>query len=345
MVHRSKCVNGPARQVQLAELPANGRSKALHDFAVRAELVGRTSRIDVETVEILDACAAVRVEPLVLKGVALARTLYRSDENRGYYDIDLLVAPPDLPTVGRLLEARGYRNITELLGVDDIGGYLHADTWSRFVPEVGNLIVDVHRRLDGCEARSAVVWRVLSATPTLIDVGGRVVRVPNRPGLALHLALHVAQHGPDDLKAAGDLKRGLERWAPEVWHDAARMAGELRATEAFTAGLWLVPGGEMFARRLELPPPDAALKEIARRDARPRGTFHLRALAEAGSLTERVGVVRRSIFPRRAWIVREHSWAAGNRRRLVAAYCVHVVRAPLWAARAWRFRRRSRLGA
>jgi Uncharacterised nucleotidyltransferase len=318
-------------------------SNALEDFAVRARTAPRTSRIDVETAAILDACAAVGVEPLVLKGVALVRTLYRSDETRGYFDIDLLVAPDDLPAVERVLEHRGYRNSAELLGVDDIGGYLHADTWSRYVPDFGNLTVDVHRRLDGCEAPPEVVWRALSAGASRIDVGGRRVRALNRPGLALHLALHAAQHGPDDLKAIADLTRGLERWPSGIWHGAARLASQLRATDAFAAGLWLVPGGEELARRLELPPPDARLREMAHRSERPRGTFHLRALAEAGSFTERVGVARRSLFPQRAWIVREHPWAATNRLRLAAAYCLHVLRAPVWAVRAWRFRRRSRL--
>jgi hypothetical protein len=316
-------------------------SNALEDFAVRARTAPRTSRIDVETAAILDACAAVGVEPLVLKGVALVRTLYRSDETRGYFDIDLLVAPDDLPAVERVLEHRGYRNSAELLGVDDIGGYLHADTWSRYVPDFGNLTVDVHRRLDGCEAPPEVVWRALSAGASRIDVGGRQVRALNRPGLALHLALHTAQHGPDDLKAIADLKRGLERWPPGIWRGAARLAGDLQATEAFAAGLWLAQGGDELARRLGLPSPDARLREIANRSARPRGTFHLRAFADARSVTERIDVVRRSLLPKRAWIVREHSWAAASRHRLMAAYCVHILRAPAWAWRVWRFRRRT----
>jgi hypothetical protein len=316
-------------------------SSTLEEFAVRARTAARTWRIDAETVEILDACAAVGVEPLVLKGAALARTLYRSDESRGYFDIDLLVAPDDLPVVGRVLGDRGYRNVGELLGIDDIGGYLHADMWSRFVPEFGNLTVDVHRRLDGCEAPADVVWRALSARAASIAVGGGRVRALNRPGLALHLALHVAQHGPDDLKAIADLKRGLERWPVAIWRSAARLAGELRATEAFAAGLSLVSPGDELARRLDLPSPDARLRDIAHRSKRPRGTFHLRAFADARSLSERIDVIRRSLLPKRAWIVHEHRWAAMSRHRLIAAYCLHILRAPVWAWRAWQFRRRG----
>jgi putative nucleotidyltransferase-like protein len=336
---------GGAPGLRLAEPPMTAerapasKGKALADFAVRARMAPRTARLDEETVAVLHACAAVGVEPLVLKGVVLARTLYRSDETRGYFDVDLLVAPDDLPAVGRVLADRGYRNLTELIGVDDMSGYLHADTWSRYVPELGNTAIDVHWRLDGCEASPAVVWRVLSARSKLIDLGGHQVRALDRPGLALHLALHVFQHGPDDLKAIADLERGLERWSPEVWHGAARLAAELGATEALAAGLWLVPDGDAFARRLQLPVPEAALRDVAQREARPRGVYHLRAFAEASTLAERMRVVRQSLLPKRAWMIRQRPWAATNRYRLVAAYCAHLVRTPVWAARAWRFRR------
>src|SRR5215211_4014964 len=89
---------------------------ALEEFAVRASSAARTSRLDQATVDVLDACAAVGVEPLLLKGAALARTLYRSDESRGYSDVDLLVASEDLAAVGQILDDMGYTNVTELQG-------------------------------------------------------------------------------------------------------------------------------------------------------------------------------------------------------------------------------------
>jgi hypothetical protein len=314
---------------------------ALEDFAVRAPQAARRARLDAALVEVLDACAEVGVEPLLLKGAALARTLYRSDESRGYFDVDLLVAPQDLSAVGQVLYGMGYRNVTELQGVDDVAGILHAQMWSSLVPEFGNLTVDLHWQLYGCEAPPQVVWRTLSARQMLIDVAGRRVRTLDRPGLALHLALHVAQHGPDDLKAAADLNRGLERWSPEIWHQAAELAGELAAVEAFAAGLRLVPGGDLVARRLDLPAADALLWQIAHRGERPRGTFHIQAFTEARGFRQRMNLLRRSLLPTRAWIVWEHPQAGKSRLRLFAAYCAHILRAPVWAARAWRFRRRN----
>jgi len=332
-------------QVTDAPEPADQEERRrglLEDFAVRASTAARTSRLDAAAVEVLDACDAVGVEPLLLKGAALARTLYGSEEIRGYFDIDLLVSPEDLSVAGRVLDGLGYRNITELQGVEDIAGSVHAEMWSCLLPEIGNLTVDLHWRLDGCEAPPEIVWSVLNREHMVIEVGGRQVRTLGRPGLALHLALHTAQHGPDDVKAVADLNRGLERWSPEVWLEAARLARELRAAEAFAAGLRLVPGGDLVARRLQLPSGDGVLQELAQRGSRPRGTFHLQAFTEAGGFTERMKLVRRSLVPSRAWIEWEHPEAANSRLRLYAAYCAHFLRAPAWAARAWRFRRRMR---
>lgn len=317
------------------------QARALEDFAARATNTARTSRLDSALVEVLDACDAVGVEPLLLKGAVLARMLYRSDESRGYFDVDLLIAEDDLPAVAQVLDRMDYRNVTELQGIDDVAGILHAQVWARLVPDYGNLTVDLHWHLDGCEAPPQTVWRILSARHGLIEVGGRSVRTLDRPGLALHLALHVAQHGPDDLKAVADLNRGLERWSPEIWHQAKELAGELQALEAFSAGLRLVPGGNLVAEQLDLPAADAVLRQIAQRGDRPRGTFHMQAFSEARGLRERLNLLRRSLLPTRAWILWENPKARRSRLRLVTAYCAHLLRAPAWAVRAWRFRRRN----
>jgi hypothetical protein len=317
----------------------------LTDFAARAREARRTAGLDAETIEILDRCAAAGAKPLVLKGIALARTLYRPDERRGYFDVDLLAASEDLPTVGRVLADLGYRNINELSGVDDIGDACHAEMWSRLVPDFGNLMIDLHWRLDGCEARPCVIWRALNSRHMLIDVLGHPVRTLDRPGLALHLALHAAHDGPSDLKTMGDLKRGIERWPFEVWHAATQLAVELQAVEWFAAGVRLVPDGRLLARRLGLPVDEAAHEKMALRAMRPGGTFHLRAFSEAPGFRQRLQVLRRALLPKQAWIVWHYPWATTSRGRLVAAYGAHILHVPLMAARAWRFSRRERLTA
>jgi Uncharacterised nucleotidyltransferase len=322
----------------------SGKS-SLKEFAVRSRTVARRARVDAEAVRALDALARAGVDALLLKGAALATTLYRVDEPRGYYDVDLLVAPRDLRVAAAAIADLGYTNVGELRGIDDVAGILHAQVWSALVEGLGNLLVDLHWRLDGCQAPPEVAWNVLKPRRGFIELAGRRVPTLDQAGLALHLALHAAQHGPGDLQAMGDLERGLERWPAQTWRQASRLAHDLAGTEALAGGLRLVPAGVGLSRELRLPPADALLWAIAHRDTRPRGTFHLDAFAQASSLPERIDVLRRSLLPARAWILWEYRWAGENRARTLAAYIIHIARAPVWAARSWRFRRGARRAA
>ena len=304
----------------------------------------RTALLETALVEVVEACAAVNVEPLVLKGVALSRTLYRSDESRVFFDVDLLIAEEDLARVGQVLERLGYRNISELQGVDDVAEILHAQMWARLEPDFGNVSIDLHWRLNGCEAPPQHVWQALSDRRESIEVAGISAHTLDRPGLALHLALHMAQHGRDDEKARADLMRGLERWPPETWGEARNLAAEVGAMDAFAAGLRLVPDGALLADQMGLPAAEALLWEIDHRGERPRGTFHMQAFSEARGVGAKLELLRLSLLPRRDWIIWQHPNAADSRVRLLAAYVLHLLRAPVWAARAWRFRRRTHRG-
>jgi hypothetical protein len=86
--------------------------------------------------------------------------------------------------------------------------------------------------------------------------------------------------------------------------------------------------------------PDVSQLNWTPADEWPRGSYHLRAFANAGSLTGRARVVRRALLPPSRWILWEYPWARRWRPLQVAAYAMHLMRAPLWASRALRFRRR-----
>lgn len=313
----------------------------MEDFAHRARLAAYAPTLDAAALEAWDALATAGIDALLLKGAALARSLYRPGEHRGYCDVDLLVAAGDHARAGTVLARLGYTNRTERFGVEEVAGSLHAHDWLRPVPGFGTLSVDLHWRLSGCEAPAEAVWAALSRRRVFLELGGGRVAALDHVGQALHLALHAAQHGPDDAKALGDLARGLDRWPDETWEQATRLAGELQALDAFSAGLRLLPAGAARADALGLPRAEAQLWAIAHRAERPRGTFHLTALSRAGGVRERLGIARRALLPRRPWIVLAYPWAAGGGFRLIAAYAMHVLRSPSWAARAWRFRRRA----
>ena len=315
--------------------------RTVAEFIERSQGLRWREELDVATLAVLDAFEEAGVRSLLLKGPALVRLLYAENESRGYSDIDLLAAPTDFQHARDALLALGYARADEHFGIDDVSGILHSELWAKS-GESGPLWVDLHWRLGGCKASNQVVWDTLSAGRARIDLRGREAPVLGTDGLALHLALHAGQHGPRDVKALADLVRGLERWELGVWRSASRLAGEADAVPAFAAGLRLLPSGAAVATQLALPETDRLEWEILHREARPRGTFHLGALARATGMRERGNVLRRSLLPTPEWIVWELPSAAKSKPRLVAAYAFHIGRAPIWAARAWRFQRRDR---
>ena len=314
---------------------------ALDDFIERVRGLRRRDELDAATVEVLDRFEAAGIKSLLLKGPGLVRRLYSEDEGRGYSDIDLLVAPSDLVNAREALAALGYRRAGHQVGIDDVGGTQHSEIWAR-TGAGGPLWVDLHWRLGGCAAPDNVVWEALAGEHASIDLVGRQAAVPGIAGLALHLALHAAQHGPRDVKARGDLARGLDRWSLDIWLAAARLAGRVGAVPTFAAGLRLLPEGTALASELRLPETNRLEWEIRHSEARPRGTFHLGALTEARGPREHASVLRRSLLPTRTWIRREFPWAARGKVPLLAAYASHIVRAPGWAVRAGLFRLRAR---
>ena len=318
------------------------RAAALEEFVQRVKGLRSRAALDSAAVEALDAFDAAGIEYMLLKGPALARLLYRREEHRAYSDVDVIVAPRDLPAARRVLEGLGYMDASAQHGIEDVAGVVHAEIWAQANQRIGPLMIDLHRRLAGVRAQPEAAWDVLAATRAWVDLAGRRVPVLGPDALALHLATHAAQHGPLDGKTLADLSRGLVRWTPDVWRSAARLATALEATDAFGAGLRLLPAGADMAAELDLPAAGEVDWEIRHRAARPRGTFHVQALERADSMRERAAVLRRALFPTREWLAYEHPWSARGRASLVAARVLHLLRAPVWAGRAWQFRRRAR---
>lgn len=320
--------------------PDEPRRQALEQFTARSRLAWRREQLDVAGVEVIHALNAAGIDALLLKGPALAARLYEPEQARGYFDIDLLVAPADRVAAGRVLRELGYADLSSERGVDDVAGVLHAELWSRVIDDFGNVTIDLHWRLDGCRAPDAVVWKLLEADRGRVEVAGRAVATLGDAATALHVALHLAQHGPRDAKAVGDLSRALEVWPRDVWDRAAQLALRADAQEALAAGLRLLPAGAQMADQLGLGAGEEVLWDLAHHDHRPRGTFHLDALARAATLRERLGVVRRALLPSPTWIRWEMRWASRGHLRLLMAYGLHVLRSPAWALQAARFRRR-----
>jgi hypothetical protein len=311
-------------------------------IASRVRGASKTKALDSAAAEALDAFDAVPIRALLLKGVALARLLYDEEHRRGYSDVDILVGPEDVGAARRVLVELGYMNMTAHRGVDDVAGAVHADTWIRRDEEIGPLLVDLHFRVPGVQAPAEIAWDVLNSHTETIDVSGREAVVLAREGLALHVALHAAQHGPDHPRPLSDLEYAVDRWPASVWQQAAELARELDAGPAFAAGLRLVPDGARVADDLGLPPTDDLEWELHNLEARPRGTFHLHALSEARGLGARLRLLRRALFPPREWILWEDPLAHRGGIQMFIARTRHVARTPMWALKVLLYRRRAR---
>jgi hypothetical protein len=319
---------------------------ALHEFAARFAVSpsgGLAWRLDDAAAEVLAAFKEAGVDALLLKGRALAILLYHAGEQRSYSDVDLLVAPDEFDAAEGALRGLGYENASAAQGIDDVGGVVHAETWTRATPGSNDPpMIDLHRWLPGVRATPATAWERLAARRTWIELCGTQAAVLDRSGQAMHLAMHAAQHGPRFSKHVDELALALERWSADVWDAADLLAQQIDATEAFAAGLRLLPQGTTMATRFGLPSTGELDWTIRHRHDTPRGTVHLQALADARGVRERLQVMRRSLLPSRAWIMHEHPWARAGGLRVIAAYGAHLARTPGWAARAWLFRGRAR---
>jgi hypothetical protein len=320
--------------------------RQLHEFVARTEGVSRQRRLDVAALETLAAFEVVGVEALLLKGPVLARTLYRPEEHRSYADIDLLVSPQRIDDARAVLTELGYVNVSDWFNraiADETPELLHGEPWGRTTSQqaVEPSMVDLHWRLEGCNAPADAAWEALSAHRASIDIRGRRAPTLDPAGLALHLAIHVAQHGAESLKAVGDLQRGVDRWDVGVWREAADLAQRLDAAAAFAAGLHALPTGAALAAELGLPRSTDRAPAGGGQTGPPRGAFHLEAIRSARGARTRLSLVGRTLFPPKGWIVTQYPWAKGSRIRITAAYSSHLVRAPWWGLRAWRYRRRQ----
>ena len=207
-VRRAGRLPDPARSPQRSRSPEKkmDRRAALEDFVQRNRWLHRRAELDRAAVAVLDSFEGAGVRSLLLKGPVLARLLYGSLEaHRDYFDIDLLVGPPDLAKARRRWPGWDTAGATRAWNRRRGQGRSHRALGA--AGEYGPLWVDLHKRLAGgaagCRASDDVVWAALWGRRSSIEFAGRETTVLAEGGLAFHLALHAARGGPDEPKAIG----------------------------------------------------------------------------------------------------------------------------------------------
>jgi hypothetical protein len=263
-------------------------------------------RVDVVLGEVAAAFDTAAVGWLLLKGPSIRLRLYGED-TRDYRDLDLLVDPADEQRAYDALRAIGF---TPREGYGPAEAIAEHHEWTR-----GADVAEVHVTIDGVRVAPRVLWDTLRGHQRPLDVAGRTVAALDDGGLALHLALHAAKHGPAIAKGIEDLERGLRGLPPEAWRAASRLARELDAEAAFAAAMRLVPAALSAGVPLTGMPDAEAL--LRAQSAGPVALGLARAMRDAPAVRLRRGL--RVMFPSRQFLRR---WSYEHGREVPPPYAV-----------------------
>lgn len=198
--------------------------------------------LDAALAEAVGALRREGIEPLLLKGHAIARWLYEDAPARACGDVDLMVPAGRHVTAERVLVRLGYRD--RLAGMFASERSRHASPWSR-----DGISIDLHHRL---ALGPPDPYATLAERASTMRLGGAEVRVARPASLAIIVALHVAQHGPVYPRALEDLRRAVATGGDEIWTEAAALARRLGVAETVAASLATVDGGGALATTLGL---------------------------------------------------------------------------------------------
>ena len=274
--------------------------------------------LDQLAAQVVRALRVWQVDAILLKGPVLADWLYADGSPRGYGDVDLLVAPQDVAAAREARLECGLPPGEELIDiVDEIGG------------------VGVH---------PAAAWEILWEASESATLAGETIRVLAPPARALHVALHVAWHGPETIKPLEDLSRALARANDATWEAARDLAVRLNAVSALSAGLAADPAGQALAERLGLPRADDIRRELGYVEGSPVA-LRLDDVRRAAGPRATARAVGRAILPPRSAMVQRYPQARRGRTGLLAAHFKRaIIRLPQAPAGAVQFARAVRRG-
>jgi hypothetical protein len=146
--------------------------------------------IQMEGLERVDTALREKgIRPVLLKGTALAVTLYEQPALRRMQDLDLLVRSDEVEPALEALRAIGFRGILSDRGPSFYASHHHA---LPMIDSRGRLIVEIHRGLVPPSAGLAVETGPLLDRAVEVIRDGRSYRVLALEDQILHAALHLA---------------------------------------------------------------------------------------------------------------------------------------------------------
>lgn len=319
--------------------------------AYYASLV-RNMRLGDDLEQVVTALRQAGVEIIVLKGGALARTVYANLASRPMADLDFLVRPEDMERIGTVLEAIGFRLSSSIPAhmrsfQKRFGGGL---VWLR--PHEGHTtFLDVQHHLIGVDwcwhsfrVEPDRLWK--AARP--LSLNGTQTWQLSAEDTLVHLCLHPPLHHGYAAPFMGyvDMDRVISQAGPDfswprfververfqvrtaVYYGllrVQRMLGTPLPAEVLEA-LW--PGG-LRLRALRLLAPldeEAVLQGAAKRPSGVRQVLLYAALADR--VRDVWGMVRGIFFPSLEWLAARYSLESGRKMQFYRlAHPLRVARA------------------
>jgi len=239
-------------------------ARSLEDMAAEEEIQSliQFSFMKPYLAELLDACRDANLDLIVLKGAALAETIYPRPSLRLFGDLDVLVRASEAKRVRSLLEFLGYVGDARHWGELVDGQNCQVNFFKH--PERGVVVVELHTQLVNnpfffgmVRFEEEAVW----ARAESARLAGREALVLGPEDQLLHLCLHLACHYLSAPRSLRDIDQ-LCRARAIDWPLFLTIAGRSGAQVACFASLFSVQ------HLLGTPVPQSTLDELAPRFGR-----------------------------------------------------------------------------
>lgn len=256
-----------------------------------------------ELQQVLQALAEAGLRPVLLKGTALAYTLYPAAALRERCDTDLFLPEDAIDRAVGVLAGLGYRV------ADAGGGELPTYQVELLRPGPGGLrhILDLHWRISNRQAfLHALDYSEVAARATPVPALGEAALAVSRPHALLHTCLHLAAHTvfyPDDERIIWlyDMDLLLSSMAEEEIAGFRRLAAQRRLRAVCGHALQRTQvrlGVEINPRLLDALTP-AGRSEASAHYLRPGAVHALRGdLAALPGVKAKLAWLRRLVVPR-----------------------------------------------
>ena len=325
------------------ELPEELRRALTHSTR---RSIARELFMEVEIVKDLDALAAAGIETLLLKGTALAYTLYPTPGLRPRCDVDLLLR--DKATADKawgILAKRGYRRDKDAVVDGDFVS--HQYSCARHVVPQAGIVLDVHWKLSNSNFfANKFNFDALYAERMPIPALGPNAYALSLPVALLHALFHRLNHvGNGDgerLIWFYDIDLICRNLSPDQWRGFSQLVAELELGPICLDGL----NGATALYGTSIPEPVRA-----RITPRQPGAYRQLALKHPGFRRilfelNSLGIgfaglryLRENLFPARRYM--EKRFGATGYPTLAAAYVRRIWRG---THKQWRKRQQSRGG-